>query len=155
MAPDMVAAAVNEKLAVSLRLRGASLSQIAPQLAHPDGTPYTREGARQCIKRGLAALKSDHEEAEELKAMMLERWDVLRFTFFPKAEKGDEGAFDRVMHLDETTIKTLGLAAPVKINTEGKLTLVDERAVNEELADLLIELNDRLKTIGEGDGDDQ
>lgn len=96
------------KAALSYRAIGKALG-VSEFQAHTD------------VKTALAELKElEHESAEELRSIELERLDAMQAVMQQKALKGDAGAVDRVLRIMERRAKLLGMDAPVKQEITGK-----------------------------------
>lgn len=116
-AKSMTLAKQREHDALELRTRGCTYDQISKALG------ITRQGAADCVKRALAALKSDTEEkAEEVRDLELRRLDKMLQIAEAAAEGGDLAAIDRVLRIQERRSKYLGLDAPAKSEIKSETT---------------------------------
>lgn len=105
----MTLARQRESDALAMRTKGATYDQISEALG------VSRQGAADCVKRALAALKADTEEkAEEVRELELRRLDRMLQIAEAAAENGDIAAIDRVLKIQERRSKYLGLDAPVR-----------------------------------------
>jgi hypothetical protein len=130
--PRRLKAEALSKEALSLRLRGKTFPEIARLLVCSSST------AHDAVQRGLMHFRSDlQRDADELRAAMLGRIDTAMDALWPRIEKGDEKAIDRMIKLDERRAELLGLNRPIKVapvTPDGDqpyqpLTTEDQRAV--------------------------
>ena len=113
----MTLAKQRENDALAMRTRGCTYDQIANALG------ISRQGAADCVKRSLAALKTDTEEkAEEVRDLELRRLDRMLQIAEGAAESGDISAIDRVLRIQERRSKYLGLDAPAKAEIKSETT---------------------------------
>lgn len=108
-AKSMTLAKQRERDALDMRTRGFTYDRIA------DALGVSRQGAADCVKRALAALKADTEElAEEVRDLELRRLDRLLEIAQTAADQGELAAVDRVLRIQERRSKYLGLDAPTR-----------------------------------------
>lgn len=116
-AKSMTLAKQRENDALAMRTRGCTYDQISTALG------ISRQGAADCVKRALAALKSDTEEkAEEVRDLELRRLDRMLQIAESAAESGDISAIDRVLRIQERRSKYLGLDAPARAEIKSETT---------------------------------
>ena len=138
-----------ERKALALRKAGASYRAIGDQLKHPDGTSYSQEGARKAVARGMDRLRAEClEEAAEVKDMELQRLDGMFLAIWDRAQHGEAKAIETALKIMEQRAKLLGLYAPTKVEHGGELTLTDERALNEEILALAVEVGQMMERGG-------
>jgi hypothetical protein len=101
--------------ALELRAAGYTYDRIAEQLGFYDKAHAYRAVA-EALKRAQPV-----EAAEELRSLTTHRYDRLLTAYWPRAIRGDEKAFDRVIVVEDRRAKLLGLNAPTQITTpEGQ-----------------------------------
>lgn len=116
-AKSMTLARQRENDALAMRTRGCTYDQISTALG------ISRQGAADCVKRALAALKADTEEkAEEVRDLELRRLDRMLQIAEAAAESGDISAIDRVLRIQERRSKYLGLDAPARAEIKSETT---------------------------------
>ena len=100
----MVLAKDHEANALELRKAGATYKAIGKQIG------LTAEGARKCVVRALAELKSVcTERAEEVRQIEAERLDAMTLGLWDKARRGDVAAVQACLKVMERRAKLLGL----------------------------------------------
>lgn len=133
-----------ERLAVELRLAGATYRKIGQQLGLHGSSAYD------AVKRALRKNRGV-ERTEELRQLELDRldtvqiplWKVIHDTLSEFADV--EKAIGRLVQLSKRRSELLGLDAPTSISVEG---LVRARAIEEglEVEPVMDEVNRILKT---------
>lgn len=96
--------------ALSLRLSGANLQQVADECGFA-----TPSGARQSIMRSLRTILPDETRAEA-RMRELATLDRLQMHHMPKALAGDDKAATIVLRCVKMRVDILGLAAPTEID---------------------------------------
>lgn len=119
--------------ALDLRKRGLSYRAIGDKLGIDFTTAYKDVMAE--LKR-LAA--ENHDKADELRAMELERLDMLIKGLEPMATVGNPGAVNSYIKCMERRAKLLGLDAPTKVQVddwrkEAQAAGVDDARLFEEM----------------------
>ncbi len=100
-------AAVRRIRALELRQAGASYRQIGRQLQVSEAQAFRD------VERALAALaKFQDTEAEKVRTLELARLDAMLIPMLRQAEKGSQGAVDRVLRIMERRAKMLGIDGP-------------------------------------------
>lgn len=116
-APRVRASSINarekERQAISLRLTGATLWQIAQALG------YNNESSvRSAIERGLN--RAVAEPADKMRALELERLDRMLHAIWPTAINGPTQerlqAIDRILKIMDRRAKLMGLDAPLRVD---------------------------------------
>lgn len=114
--------------ALELRKSGQSYDQIATELEYK-----SRSSAQRAVENLLT--KMAEEPARILKHLTIARLDSMLKAIWPKAEKGNLGAIDRVIRIEEIRGKLLGFNAPIEVNIRAmvmevqlQLGLTDDEA---------------------------
>lgn len=102
--PSDINAAEKAKLALSLRKQGYSLEEIARQCGFAD-----RSGAFRSIKRELDRIPAP--EAADLRKLETERLDEALKMVYPKVQKGDLWAVDRLVAISKRRSEVTGMDA--------------------------------------------
>jgi orotate phosphoribosyltransferase-like protein len=98
-----------QEKALQLRRSGLSIREIASRL---ETSPATIHGD---IKTMLAeAIKENVDNAEQLRALEVERLDRMTLVLQPQVNNGHLGAIDRAIRISERRAKLLGLDMSVK-----------------------------------------
>jgi hypothetical protein len=119
MARSKTSAATARKLAhqeqaLALRRAGHSFERIGRKI----GISTSR--AHALVQIGLATARDQiTASVDELRTEELSRLDGMLAKLYPKAEKGDIYAADRVLKIGERRARLLGLDAPVRTALEG------------------------------------
>lgn len=101
--PDpKISAAERQRQALELRKAGLSYDLIARRLNY-----RSRSGAYKAVQTALK--KMLREPADELRQLELERLDAMLLGLWPQAQRGNQGAVDRVLKIMERRAKLLGL----------------------------------------------
>jgi hypothetical protein len=104
----------NQEQALALRRAGHSFERIG----HKIGISTSR--AHALVQMGLATARDQiTASVDELRTEELSRLDGMLAKLYPKAEKGDLYAADRVLKIGERRARLLGLDAPVRTALEG------------------------------------
>lgn len=112
---DDVVAREREEKALALRKAGMTYQDISVQCGYK-----TREGARQAVRRSMERLTAVcDEQAEEMRAIEVERLDAMLLGLWARAARGDEAAVDRVLKIQARRAALLGLDAPTKQEHAG------------------------------------
>lgn len=107
-----LAATINKRRAVELRIGGANLLEIARAVG------VSKTSAHRYLKEALAELKAlTAEAAEEVRDLDLERMDGIWRELWPK--RADPRVADTLIRLLERRAKLLGLDAPEQIRLGG------------------------------------
>lgn len=119
MPPDILRADVRKKEALELRREGKSYPEIAKELG------CVTSAAHKMVQRALEKWTEEcKEEAEQTKAIELQRLDELVERYHTQAKLGDIKAGEFVLKLMERRAKLLGLDAAVKV--EGSLGIYQQ-----------------------------
>lgn len=109
-APRRAKAAERRKVAVNLRIAGATFEQIGERLG------VSAQAAYSLVSRALdKTRKATAESAETLRGMELTRLDAMQTAIWADAMKGDEQKIDRLLKIQARRAALLGLDAPAKI----------------------------------------
>jgi orotate phosphoribosyltransferase-like protein len=100
--------------AFELRKKGNNYREIAKVLGV--SAPTILADVRAVLKE---LSKEQQKEAADYKALELDRLETLQVKMWELAVKGDQGAVDRVLRIQERRAKLLGLDAPVKTEFSG------------------------------------
>lgn len=93
-----------EREGMRLRMSGLTYAEIGKRLE------ITEQGAYKAIMRALGKLREKVlEDADQLRALELQRLDVLFNKMYEQAERGNQGAVDRCIRIQERRAKLLGL----------------------------------------------
>jgi transposase len=112
---DNLLARQREREALTYRLGGMKLWEIAQKLG------VTEAGVSKMLSRTLdATSKEISEKAEELRAVQLERTEMMIRGLWSKAMVGDEKAVDTIRKLLERQARLLGIDAPERKEITGK-----------------------------------
>lgn len=107
--PKKLSKAERERRALDLRKQGFFYHEIGSQLGVSEASAY------QDVKRALRAIIDErNEHGDELLQIEIQRLDAALNAIWPKVEKGDESAVDRLIKILERKSKFLGLDAPEK-----------------------------------------
>jgi DNA-binding CsgD family transcriptional regulator len=121
--PIDVQAREREEEALSLRIKGYTFQEIGNALE------MTLEGARQCVKRGLAKLDGEIKDvAADVRDLEVARLDVIIKVLWAQVEAGDVQVIDRVLKIQERRARYLGLdkkeaEAPTEVSDAVKVLL--------------------------------
>ena len=137
-----VAAAERERKAVELRRAGLTWAEVAA------GAGYaSKQGACTAVRRHLAAVVSDtRDNVEELRALELDRLDVLQRGIWAQARAGRVKAVDRALAIMAQRAKLLGLNTNERTaaNAMSRTAAVLERDIATEVVAVVLALADRL-----------
>lgn len=97
-----ISVADRQRQALELRKAGLSYDLIARRLKY-----RSRSGAHKAVQTALK--KTLREPADELRQLELERLDAMLLGLWPQAQRGNQGAVDRVLKIMERRAKLLGL----------------------------------------------
>ena len=116
--PQVVIADDNARACFDLRKKGYSQTAIGEQLG------ITQSAVSRCLKRYLEKLRAEIlEDAEEVRAMELERLDAMLVPMLRLAtEEGDPQSVDRALRIMERRAKLLGLDAPTRTEIKAEVT---------------------------------
>ena len=107
---------------LALRTAGMSYRAIADRLRGKDGVAekYNFATAYDDVKAMLDEANANHrEQAEDIRALEMERLDAMHMALWADAARGNHGAIDRVLRVMERRAKLLGLDAPTKAQLAG------------------------------------
>ena len=108
-----------QQTALNLRKSGLSYAAIASKLSAEYGEKYSKQLAHQdvdkCLKEIATVLVHD---AEELRALELERLNTLQLKLHAQVERGDVGAVKAALAIIDRRCKLLGLDAPIQVKIE-------------------------------------
>jgi len=124
--------AVREKgrQAVSLRMAGATIKQIADRLGYA-----SESGAYKALMRELAETTQEMSESTEaVRQLELQRLDTMQFSVWNLVRSGDQQAINTALRIAERRASLLGLDAPKQIEARVR---VDVLSWNEALKDFL------------------
>lgn len=121
--PRRIEAAERRAKALELRKAGATYDQIANQLGFSN-----RGNAQRAVQTALKEITA--EPAREVITLEVERLDAMLLGLWPRARKGDLGAIDRVLRIQERRARLLGLDSPARLSVEAE-------NLGEEIAALL------------------
>jgi hypothetical protein len=130
--PRMIEARMREDQAISLRLAGLTLQQIADQLGFADHT-----AAIKAIDRALARA-APPDDVDQLRQVEAARLDRLIAARWQAALQGDDKAVASVVQLIARRCRLLGLDRPVQL--EAKVEHVEVTPIDVELALLAAQL---------------
>lgn len=100
-----------EQKSLELRMSGATYQQIG------DALGIKKQSAYGAVMRALTKLNTKIlENADQVKAMELQRLDKLYLAMYKRAITGDYGAVDRCLKIMERRAKYQGLDAPINAN---------------------------------------
>lgn len=103
MPPTKAQAEKKAQRALELHLAGASYSEIMRALQYTD-----RSGARRAVKRGLAARGPLERQPRDALETAVARLDAMLTSVWPQVRRGDLGAIDRVLRIEERRQALLG-----------------------------------------------
>ena len=116
--------------AISLRMAGATIKQIADQLGYA-----SEAGAYKAIMRELEqTAQGMSESTEAVRQLELKRLDQMQFPIWPSVLAGDQGAIGTVLRIQERRANLLGLDAPKQIEARVR---IDVMSWNQALRDFL------------------
>jgi hypothetical protein len=116
--------------AITLRMAGATISQIADQLGYAN-----ESGAYKAIMRELEQTAQDlGESTEAVRQLELKRLDQMQFPIWPQVLAGDQGAIGTALRIQERRASLLGLDAPKQIEARVR---IDVMSWNQALRDFL------------------
>ena len=116
--------------AISLRMAGATVKQIADQLGFAN-----ESGAYKTIMRELEQTAHDMgESTEAVRQLELKRLDQMQFPIWPLVIAGDQGALGPALRIQERRANLLGLDAPRQIEARVR---IDVMSWNQALKDFL------------------
>jgi len=116
--------------AISLRMAGATIKQIADQLGYA-----SEAGAYKAIMRELAqTAQGMSESTEAVRQLELKRLDQMQFPIWPSVIAGDQGAIGTALRIQERRASLLGLDAPKQIEARVR---IDVMSWNQALRDFL------------------
>lgn len=130
----------NEKAqrALQLRIQGWQFDAIAKEVGYSD-----RSSAYNAVNRILKERAAQcAEDADELRAVELERLDTMLKALWPAVEAGEPASIDKAIKIQERRAKLLGLDAPAKqelSGPDGTAIKVDSRGELVSRIALLIE----------------
>lgn len=116
--PKQIALLDRRRMALELRIQGGSYTQIAEAMRKQPGVSakYNASLAFKDIQDALEELhKRTADLAQQHVTLELERMDALIAILWPKAERGDYFAIDKIMQLSQQRLKLLGLVTPAPI----------------------------------------
>ena len=114
-----------EEQALQLRIAGLTYRCIGEEMG------ISESGAYKAVARALRRLNERiAESAEELRRIEMERLNALHLAFWPRAEKGDEKAADRILRIGAAIRALWGLDAA---RTQQNLNLDLSQLTNEQL----------------------
>ena len=116
--------------AISLRMAGATVKQIADQLGFAN-----ESGAYKTIMRELEQTAQDMgESTEAVRQLELKRLDQMQFPIWPLVIAGDQGAIGTALRIQERRANLLGLDAPKQIEARVR---IDVMSWNQAIRDFL------------------
>ena len=116
--------------AISLRMAGATIKQIADQLGYA-----SEAGAYKAIMRELAqTAQGMSESTEAVRQLELKRLDQMQFPIWPSVIAGDQSAIGTALRIQERRASLLGLDAPKQIEARVR---IDVMSWNQALTDFL------------------
>ena len=116
--------------AISLRMAGATVKQIADQLGYA-----SEAGAYKAIMRELEQTAQDMSESTEaVRQLELKRLDQMQFPIWPSVIAGDQGAIGTALRIQERRASLLGLDAPKQIEARVRIDVI---SWNQALRDFL------------------
>lgn len=113
--PETAEAKMRAAKALELRMEGKTFATIAKEAGY-----NSPQAAHDAVKRALDATL--REPADRLRALELERLDVLWQIQYLNAQAGDVQAMGACMKIMERRAKLLGLDAPVKVDNKTEVT---------------------------------
>jgi len=103
-----------EKRAMELRLAGATYAQIGEALG------ISAQAAHKAVMRALDRINEKlAEDAQKVLRLELERLDKMLLALWPQAQRGNQGAVDRILRIMERRARLLGLDAPHNVNVSA------------------------------------
>lgn len=111
--PNRIEAATKRARALELRKAGATYDVIATQVGYSN-----RGNAYRAIQTALKEITA--EPAREVITLELERLDAMLLGLWPQARKGNLGAVDRVLRIQERRARLLGLDSPSRVSLEAE-----------------------------------
>lgn len=97
-----------EGVALKLRMTGMTYEDIGNQMG------VSKNGAYKAVMRALGKLNAQVVEgADKLRTLELQRLDALYTQMYSQAERGNQGAVDRCIKIQERRAKLLGLDLPI------------------------------------------
>ena len=114
--------AVREKgrQAITLRMAGATIKQIANQLGYA-----SESGAYKAIMRELEQTTQDMgESTEAVRQLELKRLDQMQFPIWNQVLAGDTGAISTALRIQERRASLLGLDAPKQIEARVRIDVI-------------------------------
>ena len=110
------------ELALNYRRSGLSYRAIAAKIAEELGLPkYSPQAAHRDVTERLTELnRSLCHSAEELRALELERLDVLLNALDPAIGLGDTKSIAQAVRISERRSKLLGLDAPIEVRLQAQ-----------------------------------
>ena len=116
--------------AISLRMAGATVKQIADQLGFAN-----ESGAYKTIMRELEQTAHDMgESTEAVRQLELKRLDQMQFPIWPSVIAGDQGEIGTALRIQERRANLLGLDAPKQIEARVR---IDVMSWNQAIRDFL------------------
>ena len=106
--------------ALDLRRAGLSYRQIGEELNVSYNTAH--RDVRQALE---ALLEVEHDKADEVRRIELQRLDELWRGLWPDATDGDPAAVRAALSLMERRAKVLGLDAPAKTEHSGNVSFIE------------------------------
>lgn len=113
MTQNEVDALDNQRKALELRKAGVSYQRIAESLGYKDAS-----GAWRAVKAALK--KTLQEPSDDLRRLEVERLDAALSAVWASVMKGQYGAVDRFLRIQERRARLLGLDAPAKLDLNNK-----------------------------------
>lgn len=111
--PRRIDAAEKRARALDLRKAGATYDQIAQQLGYAN-----RGNAQRAVQTALKEITA--EPARDVLTLELERLDAMLLGLWPQARRGNLGAVDRVLRIQERRARLLGLDSPARFSVEAE-----------------------------------
>lgn len=126
MQEDAVKAHDNQLKALELRKAGVSYQRIADSLGYKSAS-----GAHKAVQTALK--KTLQEPADDLRRLEVERLDAALAAVWSSVLKGQYGAVDRFLRIQERRARLLGLDAPTKadITSGGDKIIVTIKGIDE------------------------
>ena len=106
--------------ALDLRKAGLSYRQIGEEMGVSYNTAF--RDVRQALE---ALLEVEHDKADEVRRIELQRLDELWRGLWPDATDGDPAAVRAALSLMERRAKLLGLDAPAKTEHSGNVSFIE------------------------------
>jgi len=126
MQEDAVKAHDNQLKALELRKAGVSYQRIADTLGYKSAS-----GAHKAVQTALK--KTLQEPSDDLRKLEVERLDAALAAVWASVLKGQYGAVDRFLRIQERRARLLGLDAPTKtdVTSGGEKITVTIKGIDE------------------------